>query len=99
MYATIKTRAAFRTAWLREAVDYSVTPDALDNVGSTLRLQGGDIPRSAAGSFAVLTGTVFLISLVSPGKGVTDLRLSSPAPALMYLPRPGPLWVISSPAS
>ena len=87
MYATIKTRAAFRTAWLREAVDYSVTPDALDNVGSTLRLQGGDIPRSAAGSFAVLTGTVFLISLVSPGKGVTDLRLSSPL-ELFTRPRP-----------
>lgn len=87
MYAYLKTRTAFRTSFLREAVDYSLVLDALEAASSSLRLRGGDIPREAGGSFAILHSTVFLVSLVSPGAGYTDLQLSSPL-ELFSRPRP-----------
>lgn len=87
MQAFIKTRAAFRTAWLRPVLDYSLTPDALDAVSSTLRLQGGDIPRETAGSFLAVADGLFLITQVSPGQGFTDFALSDPA-EIFTRPRP-----------
>lgn len=87
MHAAIKTRAAFRTAYSRQVLDYSLVLDAIEDLGSTLRLMGGDIPQSAAGGFLSVAGTLFLIASVSPGQGQTDLALLSPLD-LFTRPRP-----------
>lgn len=87
MQAFIKTRAAFRTAYARKVLDYSLILDSLESEPSTLQLLGGDIPREMGGGFLSVAAQLFLISAVSPGQGVTDLTLLSPVD-LFTRPRP-----------
>lgn len=78
MQASIKTRAAFRTAASGGVLDYELTLDALDGQSSTVQLLGGDLSRDLAGGFLIIGGQVFLIADLSPGRGVTDLTLQDP---------------------
>lgn len=52
MQAFIKTAAAFRTAYVRDVLDYELTLESLESLPSSVTLLGGDIPRewAAAGS-------------------------------------------------
>ena len=87
MRAFIKTRAAFRTAYVRNVLSYDLVMDSLENASSTLSLQGEDIRRDVADSFLSVADTLFLIASVSPAAGQTDLVLSSPV-ELFTRPRP-----------
>ena len=81
MQAFIKTAAAFRTAYVRDVLDYELTLDSLESLPSSVTLLGGDIPREMGGSWLYVADSLFLISAVSPGDGMTELQLQSPLDA------------------
>lgn len=87
MQAFIKTPAAFKTAFVRRALDYDLILDSLESLPSTVTLLGGDIPREMRGGFLSMADTLFLIDAVSPGEGFTELQLRSPL-ELFTRPRP-----------
>lgn len=81
MQAFIKTAAAFRTAYVRDVLDYELTLDSLESLPSSVTLLGGDIPRTMGGSWLYVADSLFLIGAVSPGDGMTELQLQSPLDA------------------
>lgn len=81
MQAFIKTAAAFRTAYVRDVLDYELTLESLESLPSSVTLLGGDIPREMGGSWLYVADSLFLIGAVSPGEGMTELQLQSPLDA------------------
>lgn len=76
----IKEYLTFRTVASYDALSFSVTPDALAAATGTVSVLG-ELSRTCAPGWAVLSGAVYFITEVSPKDGRTLVKLADPVSA------------------
>lgn len=81
MEAYVKSLAAYRTVKKAAVLSSSLTLDSLDSETSTVTVVGTAINRADAGSWLVVGGGVYLISVVKPQGDRTLLTLLPPLDA------------------
>lgn len=78
MWAFVKSFSTYRTVKMAAVISSALTLDSLSAESSTVTVVGTDIGQSDAGSWLVIDGQVYAISVVKPQGDRTLLTLASP---------------------
>ena len=81
----IKRFSDFQTVAALNALSSSLCIDSAEQEGSTVTVVGNDVPRSLAGSWAIIDDMIYTISTVTPQDGRTLLALAAPGDAFSRL--------------
>ena len=81
----IKRFSDFQTVSSLSVLSSSLCIDSAEQEGSTVTVVGNDVPRSLAGSWAIIDDRIYTISTVTPQDGRTLLALAAPGDAFSRL--------------
>lgn len=81
----IKQSSDFKTVAALNVLSSSLCLDSAEQEGSSVTVIGNDVPRSLAGSWAIIDEQIYTISTVTPQDGRTLLALSAPGDAFSRL--------------
>lgn len=81
MRAEVRSFAAFRVLLELDAVSASLCLDSVENEGSTITVTDVDIPRTFAGNWLLIDGSLYLIDKVTPQSNQVTLTMVSPIQA------------------
>lgn len=81
----IKRISDFKTVAALNVLSSSLCLDSAEQEGSSVTVIGNDVPRSLAGSWAIIDEQIYTISTVTPQDGRTLLALSAPGDAFSRL--------------
>lgn len=81
----IKRFSDFQTVGALNVLSSSLCIDSAEQEGSTVTVVGNDVPRSLAGSWAIIDDMIYTISTVTPQDGRTLLALAAPGDAFSRL--------------
>lgn len=81
----IKRFSDFQTVAALNVLSSSLCIDSAEQEGSTVTVVGNDVPRSLAGSWAIIDDRIYTISTVTPQDGRTLLALAAPGDAFSRL--------------
>ena len=81
----IKRFSDFKTVAALDILSASLCLDSAEAESSSVTVLGNGVPRSLAGSWAIIDGAIYSISTVTPQDGSTALTLSAPGDAFSRL--------------